>query len=64
MQDEDLFVTYRRVDGLPIWGEYEFMTSYDELEGENCGIVEEFWKLHHRRYIPYIDPYTNKDENE
>lgn len=50
--EENRFVTYRRADGKPCFGEYSFMCDYDGLDEEESDIVEEHWVLEGKRIIP------------
>lgn len=51
------FVTYRRLDGQLVYGEFMFVTEYEGLEDEDCDIIKECWVLESRSIIPRIDPY-------
>lgn len=65
--DEKVFVTYRRADGEPIFGEYSFMCSYDGLDEEESDIIEERWVLEGRKIIPqpvYDDEYDDLYEED
>lgn len=50
--EEKVFVTYRRADGKPIFGEYSFMIDYSGLDEEESDIIEEHWVLEGSRVIP------------
>lgn len=58
---EDEFTTYRRADGRLIWGEYTFLTDFDGLEVEKCGIIEEVWQLKSRTFIPYVASFDDDE---
>jgi hypothetical protein len=51
--EEKVFVTYRRADGKPCFGEYGFMCDYDGLDEEESDIIEEHWVLEGTRVIPF-----------
>lgn len=58
------FVTYRRVDGKPIFGEYAFVTLYDGCEEEECDMIEEHWVLESRKVIPHVDSWAEFEDDE
>lgn len=66
--EENKFVTYRRADGKPIFGEYSFMCDYDGLDEEESDIIEEHWVLEGKRVIPFpqeddeFEPLYEEDE--
>lgn len=57
---ETVFVTYRRADGKPCFGEFAFMTDYSGLDEEESDIVEERWVMEGKRIIP--QPHDESDD--
>ena len=54
------WTTYRREDGIDVFGEYGWVTDFPEEEAENTegpvAIVEEVWVLQHRNIRYAVEP--------